>query len=467
VAIEETEEAGPFVERVAALDIGKAGLVACLRVPAESGGRRRRQEVTDWTTMTADLVNLADHLVCQGVELVVMEATGDYWRSPYYVLEAAGLRCWLVNARQVKHLPGRPKTDKIDSVWLCKVAERGMCSPSFVPARPQRQLRLFTRYRIAAVRERTREMQRAEKLLEDAQLKVSVVASDLFGVSGRTMLGALVAGERDPEVLADLARGRLRRKRTELVRAFQGSFEDAHATVLAMILDRVDRLDTDIARLDASIAEAVAAMADRAPTQDRSGPGGGAPSPDAAGPPPGGPAPESPPQAGDGARLGPAERLAEIPGISLQTAHTILAEVGTDVAAFPTAAHLVSWAGLAPKANQSAGRSSPARTTKGNRYLAGALGQVVFSLARTQTFFGDRYRRIRASRGPQRAVVAVSRSVLTTIWHLLNDPDDRYRELGADYHRNRQDTHKQAAAAVRRLERLGFEVTLAQPAAAI
>ena len=183
VAIEETEEAGPFVERVAALDIGKAGLVACLRVPAESGGRRRRQEVTDWTTMTADLVNLADHLVCQGVELVVMEATGDYWRSPYYVLEAAGLRCWLVNARQVKHLPGRPKTDKIDSVWLCKVAERGMCSPSFVPARPQRQLRLFTRYRIAAVRERTREMQRAEKLLEDAQLKVSVVASDLFGVS--------------------------------------------------------------------------------------------------------------------------------------------------------------------------------------------------------------------------------------------------------------------------------------------
>ncbi|MDT3445605.1 IS110 family transposase [Pseudofrankia sp. BMG5.37] len=380
------------------------------------------------------------------------------------MLEAAGLRCWLVNARQVKHLPGRPKTDKIDSVWLCKVAERGMCSPSFVPARPQRQLRLFTRYRIAAVRERTREMQRAEKLLEDAQLKVSVVASDLFGVSGRAMLTALVAGERDPEVLADLARGRLRRKRTELVRAFRGSFEDAHALVLAMILDRIERLDSDIARLDASIAEAVAAMTDHAPAQDRSGPGCGAPSPDTAA---GGPTPESPPPAGGGARLGPAERLAEIPGISLATAHTILAEVGTDVAAFPTAAHLVSWAGLAPKANQSAGRSSPARTTKGNRYLAGALGQVVFSLARTQTFFGDRYRRIRASRGPQKAVVAVSRSVLTTIWHLLDDPDTRYRELGADYHRNRQDTHKQAAAAVRRLERLGFEVTLAQPAAAI
>ncbi len=456
-ASEETEEAGPFVERVAALDIGKAGLVACVRVPSETGSGRRRQEVGEWATMTADLLALADHLVCQGVELVVMEATGDYWRSPYYVLEAAGLRCWLVNARHVKHLPGRAKTDRLDAVWLCKVAERGMCSPSYVPPRPLRRLRLFTRYRTASVRERAREMQRVEKLLEDTQIKLSVVASDIFGVSGRAMLDALVAGQRDPAVLADLARSRMRPKKAALAQAFQGNFEAHHALLLKMMLDHVDRLTADVATLDTEIAKALAEIED----DTRAGSGGADP---ATGEIPTGDT-ESP---ATGNRLGLAERLAEIPGIGLTTAHAIIAEIGTDVSAFPTPAHLASWAGLAPKARQSAGRAKPSRTAKGNRYLAGALGQVVLALARTRTFYGARYRRIRANRGPQKAIVAVSRSILTTIWHLIDDPDARYHDLGADYHERRKDTRKPAAGHVKRLERLGYQVALtAQEAPAV
>jgi transposase len=449
---EETEDAGPFAERVAALDIGKAGLVACLRVPSETRPGRRRQEVTEWDTMTGDLLALADHLEDHGVELVVMEATGDYWRSPFYVLEAAGLRCWLVNARHVKNLPGRAKTDKLDAVWLCKVAERGMCSPSYVPTGELRKLRLLTRYRTAATRERTRERQRVEKLLEDTQLKLSVVVSDLFGVSGRAMLDALVAGQRDPAVLADLARGRMRPKKKELERAFQGNFGGHHAMLLRMMLARIDGLTADVATLTTEITAAVAELEGAEQVDPDTGeivtPGGDGGGDAAAG------------AAAEARRPSLAERIAEIPGVGLATAQTIIAEVGADVSAFPTPGHLASWAGLAPKARESAGRAKPGRTAKGNRHLAGALGQVVLAQARTQTFYGARYRRIRASRGPQKAIVAVSRSVLTTVWHLIKDPDARYRDLGADYYERRKDTRKQVAGHVRRLERLGFQVTL-------
>ncbi|WP_239310571.1 IS110 family transposase [Frankia sp. Cj3] len=460
---EETEEAGPFVERVAALDIGKAGLVACLRVPSGIGSGRRRQEVTEYTTMTDDLVALADHLICQGVELVVMEATSSYWKPPFYVLEAAGLKVWLVNARHVKNLPGRPKTDKIDAVWLCKVAERGMCSPSFVPDKPLRRLRNLTRYRSALVHEATREKQRLEKLLEDAQVKLSVVASDILGVSGRAMLDALIAGHRDPGALAELARGRMRPKRGELRRAFTGEFDDHHAMLARMMLEHIDQLAARVAALDTEIAAAVAEI-------DPGGPPAGvdpatgeipADADEAEATAPGATAAEA-------ARLGLAERLAEIPGLGPAAARVVIAEVGTDTSRFPTPDHLASWAGLAPQARESAGKAKPAKTGKGNRYLAGALGQAVLALARTQTFYGVRYRRIRARRGRQKAVVAVSRSILVTVWHLLDDPDARYRELGADYFDKRADPARQAAGHVRQLERLGFQVALTpreQPAA--
>ncbi len=240
-----TEEPAELVERVAALDIGKASLVCCVRVPHESRLGARRQEVRTYGTVTPALLELRDWLICQGVTRVVMEATSAYWKPPFYLLED-DIECWVVNARDVKNVPGRPKTDKLDAVWLCKLAERGMLRPSFIPGRPQRQLRDLTRYRRTLTQERTREKQRAEKLLEDAQVKLSSVISDIFGVSGRDMLAALIAGERDPHALADLARKRMRAKTSVLRQALTGHFTGHHAFLLGMMLDRVDALTAQI-----------------------------------------------------------------------------------------------------------------------------------------------------------------------------------------------------------------------------
>ena len=245
--LEETNQTEEIVERVAALDIGKAELVCGVRVPGAGKRGRRLQEVTTYATMTRSLVQLADRLAELGVARVVLEATSDYWKAPFYLLEAQGLEVWLVNAREVKHLPGRPKTDKLDAVWLAKLAERGMLRPSFVPPAPIRRLRDLTRYRADLVAVRTAEKQRVEKLLEDAQIKLSVVASDIFGVSGRAMLAALIHGERDPKRLAELARTRLRAKRGQLQEAFTGQFTDHHGFLLATMLGRIDQASADIA----------------------------------------------------------------------------------------------------------------------------------------------------------------------------------------------------------------------------
>jgi transposase len=255
--LEETNDTEEIVQRVAALDIGKAELVCCVRVPGGGKPGRRLQEVRTYATMTRSLLVLADRLGELGVTRVVMEATSDYWKAPFYLLEAAGFEVWLVNARDVKHLPGRPKTDKLDAVWLCKVAERQMLRPSFVPPPAIRRLRDLTRYRADLVGVRTAEKQRVEKLLEDAQIKLSVVASDIFGVSGRAMLAALIAGERDPKALAQLARTRLRAKLGLLEEAFTGHFSDHHAFLLARMLTRVDMLDGDIAELEAHIDQEI------------------------------------------------------------------------------------------------------------------------------------------------------------------------------------------------------------------
>jgi transposase len=421
--LEETQETEEIIQRVAALDIGKAELTCCVRVPSPGKRGRRAQEVRSYQTMTRSLLVMADRLAELGVTRVVMEATSDYWKGVFYLLEAQGFETWLVNARDVKHLPGRPKTDTLDAVWLCKVAERQMLRPSFVPPRPIRQLRDVTRYRADLVGVRTAEKQRVEKLLEDAQIKLSVVASDIFGVSGRAMLQALLAGERDPERLAQLARARMRAKLSLLAEAFTGFFTDHHAFLLARMLDRIDALSADIAALDARIEALIGPFA----------------------------------QAVD--------RLDEIPGVGQTAAHLLIAEIGVDMARFPTAGHLVSWAKFAPGVKESAGkRKGTATTGHGNPYLARVLGEAAVAAGRTDTFLGDRYRRIARRRGAKKAIVAVGRSILVIVWHLLADPNVRFCDLGAGFYDSRVNADRAKRNHVRQLEALGYKVTL-EPAA--
>jgi transposase len=411
-----------IIERVAALDIGKAEVVCCVRVPGQGPRARRMQEVRTYTTMTRSLLAMSDWLAGLGVTRVVMEATGDYWKPPFYLLENT-FETWLVNAKDVKHLPGRPKTDRLDAVWLCKVAERQMLQPSFVPAPAFRQLRDLTRYRADLITTRTAEKQRVEKLLEDAQIKVSVVVSDVFGVSGRAMMRALIGGERDPKVLADLARGPMRGKTARLEEAFTGRFTDHHAFLLRTMIARVDGIDADIklvqGRIDEQIAPFVKAVT----------------------------------------------RLDEIPGVGVTIAQVIIAEVGLDMSRFETPAHLASWAKFAPGVSESAGRKKGTSSTgHGNRYLARVLGEAAVGAGRTKTFLGERYRRIARRRGKKRAIVAVGRSILMIVWVLLNDEEKRFVDLGPGYYESRINRSRSTRNHVRELQAMGYNVIL-EPAA--
>ena len=426
--MESTEEPVELVERVAALDLGKAGLVACVRVPHEDKPGRRRQEIREYATLSRSLLELADWLRCERVELVAMEATSSYWKPVFYLLEAEGFTCWLLNARHVKNVPGRPKTDKLDAVWLAKVAERGMCSPSLVHPKPIRQLRDLTRYRRSLVRERTREKQRCEKLLEDAQIKLSSVISDIFGVSGRAMLEAMIAGQRDPATLARMARGSMRSKIAALQEALTGHFEDHHGFLAARMLQRVDALSADIEAVGARIEPVIAPFGRHV------------------------------------------QRLDEITGVGVIAAEELIAEIGVDMTRFPTAAHLVSWAKFAPIDKNSAGKKHGGATGKGNPWLGATLGEIVVGVSRTDTFLGERYRRLARRRGKNRAIVAVGNSVLTIVWHLLANPDARYQDLGSDFHQSKINARRRERDLVRQLEHLtGKKVTLAprpeQPAA--
>jgi transposase len=421
--LEETAQDVAPVERVAALDIGKAEVVCCVRVPHPSGSARRVQEVRTFTTMTRSLQGMGDWLAGLGVTRVVMEATSDYWKPPFYLLEAAGFDVWLVNARDVKHLPGRPKTDKLDAVWLCRIAERGMVRASFVPPAPIRLLRDVTRYRVDLVGERNREKNRVEKLLEDAQIKLSVVASDIFGVSGRAMMAALIAEQRDPKVLAQLARTAMRAKIRDLEEAFVGRFSEHHAFLLTRMLAHIDTLNADIAAVEDRAEELVAPFAVAVAVLD------------------------------------------EIPGIGVTAARAIIAEIGVDMTRFPTAAHLASWAKFAPGVKESAGRNKGNGSTgHGNRYLARTLGEAALSASRTNTFLGERYRRVARRRGKKKAIVAVGRSILICIWQVLNTDDAVFVDLGADHYDNRGGTQRAIRNHIRGLQAHGYTVTL-QPAA--
>jgi transposase len=351
-----------------------------------------------------------------------MEATSTYWKPPFYLLEDA-IECWVVNARDVKNVPGRPKTDRLDAVWLAKLAERGMLRPSFIPPPWQRELRDLCRYRRTLVQERTREKQRAEKLLEDTQIKLSSVISDIFGKSGRDMLDALIAGQRDPHVLAELARGSMRGKKSVLQEALTGHFRDHHGYLLTMMLQRIDALTAQIDALTGRIDEAIAPFAHQV------------------------------------------TQLDEIPGVGKTGAQELIAEIGVDMARFPTAAHLVSWAKYAPKARQSAGKNKPGTTGKGNPWIASTLGEAGIGAARTKTFLGSRYHRLARRRGKPRALVAVGNSILTIAYYLLSDPQARFTDLGPDWH-DRLTPLRRKRQLITELERLSGKKVLLTEAAA-
>ncbi len=437
------------LERAAAVDVAKDAGVVCTRLPVAGG--RRTSRVWQVPATTNAVSDLAAQLVELRVEKVTVESTSDYWRIWYYLLEAAGLDVQLVNARDVKNVPGRPKTDKLDAVWLAKLTEKGMLRPSFVPPAPIRMLRDYTRMRVDLTRDRTRNWQRLEKLLEDALIKVTSVASKLQTLSTRDMVEALIAGQRDPQALADLARGRLRGKHAALVQALTGRFDDHHGELARILLDQIDRLDTQITQLTRRIEELVNEIGGTAT-------------------PPADPAGDDscPPPTPDPRRSSAADavhRVSQIPGLSPETAQLIIGEIGLDMTRFPTAAHLVSWAKLCPRTVQSGAATSAGKVGKGNPYLRGVLGLAAATAARSGgTFLAERYRRIVKRRGKNKALVAVARSILVIIWHLLADPATCYHDLGPDYYDKRINTNRKVSSLIRQLEALGHTVTL-QPAA--
>lgn len=426
------------LQQVAAIDVGKSQAMVCTRVPSLKNPERRVQKTFGVGTTTAAISTLAGQLTGLGVELVVMESTADYWRPFFYVLEAAGLRVWLVNARDVKNVPGRPKTDKLDAIWLAKLAERGMLRPSFVPPKPIRQLRGLTRLRATLVAERTRHRNQIEKILEDACIKLSDKkdgASDIFGVSGRAMLDAMVAGERDPKTLAGLARGRMRAKIPNLEQALTGRFEDHHAYLIKTLLELHDQLDSKVAELDAKITAAIAAV-DPTPPPDPDHPN----------------------------RMPLFDRLQEIPGVGPACAQAIIAEVGVDPSVFPTGKHLASWAKLTPRTIQSGNKNTHGPSGKGDGWLKGPLGQAANNAAGTKTFLGARYRRIVKHAPAKKAIVAVARNILQIAWILICDPDARYHDLGPDWHDRHVNRGRKTRQAIRELEHLGYTVTLTEAA---
>lgn len=401
-------------QRCAGIDISKTDVKVCIRVPGPR--RQRHSEVRTFSSMTADLLAMRDWLISEHVSVVGMEATGAYWKPIFYLLES-DVECWLLNARHMKTVPGR-KTDVKDSEWIAKLVEHGLVRPSFVPPQPIRQLRDLTRYRTEVVRERTREIQRLHNLLEDAGIKLTTVVSDVMGKSGRAMLEALIAGQHDPGVLAELALGRLRVKRASLSEALTGRFTDHHGFLARAMLDRIDSVTEMQSRLDARIDELVEPYRRKI------------------------------------------ELLATVPGVSEHTAESILAEIGADITQFPTAGHLASWAGVCPGNNESAGKSSSGTTRPGDPWLKGVLGQASIAASRGKdTYLGARYRRVMARRGRKRALVALQHSILIAVWHMFTH-DTLYRDLGGNYFLERTGKTRATRRLIGQLNHLGYQVTL-------
>ena len=406
------------VERPAALDVHKAGVTACVRVPGEGG--RRQEHIAQFSTTVQGLLALRDWLAAHRVEQVTMEATGVYWKPVWAILED-DFELLLVNARHVKQVPGR-KTDVSDAAWLCRLAEAGLLRASLVPSKPIRDLRDLTRYRKAQIRDRQREANRLHKVVQDTGVKLDSVASNLLGTSGRAMLDALVCGTTDPEMLAELARGKLRKKIPALRQALEGRFSAKHALIVGQILAHIDFLDDAIERLSEAIEE----------------------------------------------QLGPfgnqqVELLCTIPGVQRRAAEVIVAETGADMTKFATAGHLASWAGVCPGNDESAGKRRSGRTTKGSKWLRQTLTESAKAAARTKdTYLAAHYARLRVRRGANRATTAVAHSILIAAWHMLQT-GETYTDPGGDYFA-RRDPERATKRLVAQLERLGHTVILQEAA---
>ena len=406
-----------IVDRCAGLDVHKRTVVACVRTPG-TGRRKRDREVRTFETFTDDLIRMRDWFIEVGVTEVAMEATGVFWKPVWDVLEDHGFEVLLVNPAHIKNVPGR-KTDVNDATWIGQLLECGLLRGSFVPPMEIRELREITRYRRQMVESRSREVQRIQKLLEDAGVKLSAVASNTLGVTGRAMLEALCAGERDPDVLAGLAVGRLKVKRDLLARSVPGRFNTFHATMCRELLDHIDYLDATIIRLDDAVDVLMVPFVD--------------------------------------AR----DRLDTIPGIAKRCAEIVIAEIGVDMTRFATPGHLASWAGLCPGNNESAGKHKSTRTRTGNPWLTSALVEAAWSAVRTKDcYLGVRFQRIRKRRGEQRALIAIAHTLIVICWHILAD-DTVYNEIGPDYLAGRDQPERRRKHLVAQLEKLGYDVALA------
>jgi transposase len=406
-----------LIDRVAGLDVHKATVVATVRTPAADGSRASRTDT--FGTMTADLIALRDWLHAHGVTHVALESTGVYWKPIYYVLED-GFQLLLINMLELKHVPGR-KTDVKDSEWLAQLLECGLLKASFVPPPAIRELRDITRYRVQQVRDRAQEVNRLCKVLEDAGIKLSSVATDVMGASGRAMLDALVQGTTDSTTLADLARGRLRQKLPALRRALQGRFRRHHAFLVEQILGKIDFLDETLDRITTELDERLAPFAPMLANLDT------------------------------------------IPGVSRTTAVSILAETGGDMTRFPSAGHLCSWGAMCPGHDESAGKRRSGKTRKANRYLRAALIQSALGASHAKgTALQARYYRVKRHRGHKKAVVAVGHQILEIAYYIMRD-GMTYDELGADYF-DRRHTDRAVRRHVRQLETLGFHVTIEKAA---
>jgi transposase len=424
--VDEVTDEPLYRDRVCGIDIGKAGMAATIRVPSDRDPSRRASETREFGTTKREVLALADWLRCWQVPAVVMEATGDYWKPVFCRLEAEGFECVLADAKQVKNLPGRPKRDPSDSRWLAACFERGAVTSCFVATPEFRLIREHTRYRRDLTGERTREKQRAEKLLESAAIKISSVITDLHGMTGRDIMDHLIAGERNPRVLAELARGKARPKRTRLAEALDGTefFTPEHAALLKVMLERIDSIDAEITRLTAVIDRLLAPYEEQL------------------------------------------QQAESMPGWGRRAAQDVIAETGTDMTRFPTPGHLASWCGRTPLERQSGKRAGQARHKKGNRYVAAVAGETSVAAGKTDTREGARYRRLSRRRGKAKAVVATGNTQLRVLHALLSSPGTRYEDLGADYYQRQREVARQVSHHVGKLGALGYEVTLCRLPAA-